>query len=96
MKHSLTVAIVKVGNKEQSILVYPNPIKRGETMQLTLQNITATKIEIINAIGQVVYNNAAKLTGSFALPISSSLTPGQYMLRIVGESKVDVQKILIQ
>lgn len=90
------IAIVKIGSKEQSILAYPNPIKRGETMQLTLQNITTTKIEIINAIGQVVYSNTSKQTGSVGLPISSSLTPGQYVLRIVSDNKVDVQKILIQ
>ena len=96
MKHNLTVEIVKVGDKEQSILVYPNPIKRGESLQLSFQNITATKIEILNAVGQVVCSNASKQTGSFSLPISSSLTPGQYVLRVVGESKVDVQKIFIQ
>ena len=96
MKHNLTVEIVKVGDKEQSILVYPNPIKRGESLQLSFQNITATKIEILNAVGQVVCSNASKQTGSFSLPISSSLTPGQYVLRVVGESKIDVQKIFIQ
>lgn len=84
MKHNLTVAIVKVGDKEQSILVYPNPIKRGESLKLSFQNITATKIEILNAVGQVVCSNASKQTGSFSLPISSSLMPGQYVLRVVG------------
>jgi uncharacterized repeat protein (TIGR03803 family) len=90
------VAIVKVGSKEQLIVVYPNPVKRGESLQLTLQNITATKIEIINIVGQVVYSSTAKQTGSFSLPISSSLMPGQYVVRVVSESKIDVKKILIQ
>jgi Regulator of chromosome condensation (RCC1) repeat/Secretion system C-terminal sorting domain len=90
------VAIVKVGSKEQLIAVYPNPVKRGESLQLSLQNITANKIEIINVLGQVVYNNTTKQTGSIGISISSELAPGQYVVRIVSDTKADVQKILIQ
>jgi len=90
------IAIVKVGTREQFVSVYPNPVKRGESLLLSLQNITITKIEIINAIGQVVYSSSAKQTGSFSLPVSSSLMPGQYVIRVISESRVDVQKILIQ
>jgi uncharacterized repeat protein (TIGR03803 family) len=90
------VAIIKVGGKEQLIVAYPNPIKRGESLQLSLQNITASKIEIINAAGQVVYSNMSKHTGSIGIPISSSLAQGQYMVRVTSENKTDVQKILIQ
>jgi hypothetical protein len=90
------VAVVKVGSKEQLFSVYPNPVKRGESLQVNLQNITACKIEIINAMGQIVYRNTAKQTGSIGIPISSSLAPGQYVVSLVSDNKVDVQKILIQ
>lgn len=89
-------AIAKVGSKEQSVSVYPNPVKKGESLQLSLQDITAGKIEIINSTGQMVYSNAAKQTGSISIPISSSLAPGQYMVRLINENKTAVQKILIQ
>jgi Secretion system C-terminal sorting domain len=89
------VAIVKVGSKEQLIAVYPNPVKIGESLQVSLQNITAGKIEIINATGQVVYSNTAKQTGSISIPIAASLAPGQYVVRVISENKVGVQKILI-
>lgn len=90
------VAIVKVGSKEQGVSVYPNPVKKGESLQLSLQNITANKIEIINTMGQVVYSNAAKQTGSFGIPISSSFATGQYTVRIISENKTTTQKLLIQ
>jgi Secretion system C-terminal sorting domain len=90
------VVILKFGSKEQSVSVYPNPVKKGEILQLSLQNITANKIELINAIGQVVYSNDTKQTGSFNLPILYSLMSGQYVLRVVSKNKVLMKKILLQ
>jgi Secretion system C-terminal sorting domain len=90
------IAIVKIDSKEQQIVAYPNPVKRSESLQLSLQNITASKIEIINSLGQVVYSNSAKQTGSIGIPVSSVLAPGQYVVRIVSEDKVHTQKLLIK
>jgi uncharacterized repeat protein (TIGR03803 family) len=89
-------AVIKVGSKEQSILVYPNPVIRGQSMQLTLQNITSTSIEIINAAGQIVYNNTNKQNGSFSLPLSSLLPSGYYTLKIISKDKITTQKLSIQ
>jgi hypothetical protein len=60
-----------------------------------LQNITANKIEIINAVGQLVYSSKAKQTISISISIASSLAPGRYVIRVAGEDKVNIQKNLI-
>ncbi len=86
------VAIVKVGSKEQLASVYPNPVKRGESLQVYLQNIIANNIQIINATGQVVYSNTRNQTGSMGIPVSFSWMPGLYFVK-TGEN---VRKILIQ
>ncbi|MGG9960411.1 LamG-like jellyroll fold domain-containing protein [Ferruginibacter sp. SUN106] len=89
-------AVLKVGSKEQLFSVYPNPVKKGESLQLNLQNITADKIEIVNIAGQVVYSNANKQTGSFSLPISFLLPSGYYILKVISDYKIFTQKISIQ
>ncbi len=86
------VAIVKVGSKEQLVSVYPNPVKRGESLQINLQNITVSNIQIINSTGQVVYRNSRKQTGSMGIPVSFSWKPGLYFVK-TGEN---VRKIFIQ
>ncbi|MEP7142459.1 MAG: T9SS type A sorting domain-containing protein [Ferruginibacter sp.] len=90
------IAIIKVGSKEQMISAYPNPVKRGESLQLSLQNIKAGQIEIINAAGQVMYTNSSKTTGSISIPVSASFATGIYLLRVISENKVTTQKISIR
>jgi hypothetical protein len=88
------MAVIKVGSKEQLFSAYPNPVKKGESLQINLQNITAIKIEIINTVGQVVYSNNAKITGSTGLPVS--FASGQYILRVISKDKTLTQKLAIQ
>ena len=76
-------------------MVYPNPAKRGESLRVSLQNIIANKIEIINAAGQVVYSNSSKLTGSISIPLPGVLSAGQYILRVICAAEVKLQKIQI-
>jgi Secretion system C-terminal sorting domain len=89
------ILLVKIADVNK-VTVYPNPVKKGATLQLSLQNITASKIEIINAVGQMLYRKTGKLTGSMSIPVSSSWACGQYLLRVISEKKVEIQKILVQ
>jgi trimeric autotransporter adhesin len=88
------ILLVKMSG-EKNIIVYPNPVKRGESLQISLQNISANKIEIINTTGQIVYSNSAKQTGSISIPFPSTMPAGQYVLRIITATEVRLQKIQI-
>jgi uncharacterized delta-60 repeat protein len=88
------VLLVKITG-DKNITVYPNPVKRGGSLQISLQNITAHKIEIINTAGQVVYSNSAKQTGSISLALPGAIPAGQYVLRIITAIEVRLQKIQI-
>jgi Secretion system C-terminal sorting domain len=88
------IMLVKISG-DKKITVYPNPVKRGEPLQISLQNITANKIEIINTAGQIVYSNSSKLTGSISIPLPGVLPAGQYILRVTSATEVKMQKIQI-
>jgi hypothetical protein len=42
-----------------------------------------------------VYSNMAKQNGSISIPISSLLASGEYLIIVISENKVYMQKILI-
>ena len=88
------IMLVKI-SEDKKIMVYPNPAKRGESLRVSLQNIIANKIKIINAAGQVVYSNSSKLTGSISIPLPGVLSAGQYILRVICAAEVKLQKIQI-
>lgn len=78
------------------ITVYPNPIKRGQSLQINLQNVSANKIELLNTVGQVTYLKTSKLTGVITVPVSRSLAAGEYVLRITTDNTSTVKKVVIQ
>lgn len=89
--------VIKLSNPlTNGIIMYPNPVKRGENLQLNFGDITIHKIEIINALGQVVYVNTALQTGTIVIPVSASLPGGQYHVKVVTGTKVESKKIWLQ
>jgi hypothetical protein len=90
------IAVVNVGSKEQLFSVYPNPIKKGESLQINLKNITADKIEIINTLGQVVYSKNEKQTGSISIPIVPTLAQGIYVIKVKSGNEVMTEKLIVQ
>lgn len=93
-KYSSTL-LVNVA-RSLTVNVYPNPAKRGASLQLNLQNNTAGKIEIMNAVGQVLYSKTGNITGRVSIPVSPLWPAGQYLLRITGGNRAELQKIVIQ
>jgi hypothetical protein len=89
------VHLVKFTEKS-SLIFYPNPVKKGESLQLLLRNVFAYKTELINMAGQVVYSYSKRLTGSIVIPISTSLERGQYILKVAMANKTETHKILIR
>lgn len=91
------IAIVKAGSKEKMVSVYPNPVSKGGSIQISLQNQIVDKIEIVNPVGQVVYAQSSKITGSSTITLPSTITKGQYFVRLLnGTEMIAVKKLEIR
>jgi len=75
-------SVLAVRIADTRISAYPNPLRRGETLQLSLENTRAGKIEIMNVLGQVLYNKEGKLTGTMSISIPAFWPEGKYLLRV--------------
>ncbi|MEP6711712.1 MAG: T9SS type A sorting domain-containing protein [Ferruginibacter sp.] len=92
--YSLVRLIKFIGS--EVIILYPNPVKKGTTLQVVLQNTIADKIEIINAAGTLLYSNSSRLTGTVSIRIAPAWAAGQYAIRVWSKNKVETKKIEIQ
>jgi len=96
-KYSNTVFVVKNG-KQNSIEVFPNPVKQN--MQVMLYSSSAENVELLiytNA-GALIWKASEKLSkGSNALSISatSQWPNGAYLLQIIRAGKIDTIKFSI-
>jgi hypothetical protein len=75
--------------------VYPNPVRRGGALQLNLPTGKIYRIGIINGLGQLLYQDAGHATGKMTIPIPFSWAQGEYLLRMISNDQVTIQKIRI-
>ena len=94
------VALVKIGGKQSSISVYPNPIV-GNTMNLQMQNIAKGDyaVQMINESGRVVYQTNVQHaggSGAQSIKLPSAMSSGNYVMKAVDEKGVVfTQKVLV-
>ena len=86
------VAVVKIGGKQSSISVYPNPIA-GNVMNLQLENIAKGNytIQLVNTQGSVVMQTKLQHAGGSGtqnIDLPSTLSSGNYVLKAVDEKGV--------
>ena len=86
------VAVVKIGGKQSSISVYPNPIA-GNVMNLQLENIAKGNytIQLVNTQGSVVMQTKlqhAGGSGTQSIDLPNTLSSGNYVLKAVDEKGV--------
>jgi hypothetical protein len=91
--YSAVLLVKTTGTK--SIVVYPNPAKRGASLLLSLQNVIANKIEVLNFSGQTVYSKSGVFTGNISIPITAAWPAGQYALRLSFEDGIEMKKIIV-
>ncbi|HMH21517.1 MAG TPA: T9SS type A sorting domain-containing protein [Puia sp.] len=87
--------VLAIRINDTRISVYPNPVKRGGSLQLDLADRKASKIEIVNVLGQVLYTKEGKLTGTLSISVPASWAAGRYLVRMVTENKVATHKIIV-
>ncbi|UEG49277.1 T9SS type A sorting domain-containing protein [Ferruginibacter lapsinanis] len=100
VKYSSIVKVSNSNNIEKGLNVYPNPVTNG-TINLHLNNQVAGSYELklINTLGQIIYNNTLKHTGSNATYViklkESQLINGIYQLKITTPDKTIVTQSII-
>jgi len=100
IKYSQIVKVV-TGNKQSEITAFPNPLQNN-TINLQFINEVAGnyKVNLINAIGQVVYSNSIITNSnntSQALTVPQQLSKGVYQLQVNGNDKnVMTQQVIVQ
>lgn len=90
------IVFVRAGSAAQEITVYPNPVKAGQDIQLNLQNVTASKIELSNIAGQQIWSLNQKITGSYNIRLPFVMAQGVYMIKIYTGDAVETRKIIVE
>ena len=74
-----------VGESNNTINVYPNPVARGQQVRIDMQTENEVTIEVMNALGQMVYvTTTAQMPASITMPETS----GVYTVRVVNNGNI--------
>lgn len=95
--HSISVNTVDVEeNYFNELTVAPNPTSRFFNVELTLETVNNIHVQVLNLLGEVVYE-AKETTNSFSKNIDlESLSKGVYTLNLNVNNKQYVEKIILQ
>jgi hypothetical protein len=98
---AVSTKIGNVGMNETSeinnLSLYPNPNYGSFTVGFTLKESSATKLELINMLGQQVWINNMKLqNGEQQIPINLSLSAGVYVLKITTSTGEITKQVLVK
>ncbi|MEY4286529.1 MAG: hypothetical protein RL511_607 [Bacteroidota bacterium] len=89
---------IEVGLDEASALnfmVYPNPAK--DHVLVAFDNTSEGSVQIIDAMGRVVYNETLTTIGSVALPINvGQLANGTYTIQVINAHQVGVKRLVVR
>jgi hypothetical protein len=94
------IAVVKIGGKQSSISVYPNPVI-SNTMNLQLENIAKGNytIQLVNTQGSVVMQTNLKYaggSGTQSIQMPSTVSGGNYVLKATAENgMVFTEKVVV-
>ncbi|MDE3236687.1 MAG: S8 family peptidase [Bacteroidota bacterium] len=90
-------ALQNVNASEIGLTVSPNPSSDHFTVRFTMNQRANVAVQLVNAQGQAITNNQyANFSGNFNQQYScSGLSAGTYIVRVLQDSKVYHQKIIV-
>jgi len=93
-----TTAIGNVPSPFGDVQLYPNPNEGIFTITGTIAGSKSLNIEVMNAVGQVVYKDAATITGDKLNKQMNlgNMSSGIYLLRIIAADNSKTIKFTIQ
>lgn len=91
------IALVKQGGKGVSVVVYPNPVQKAGSVQISTDNATLESWKLINAFGTtLVQKNNIRVNGSVTVQLPASLTPGVYYFQFITDKGTHSERIIVQ
>jgi hypothetical protein len=93
----IRVNVPKVNDLESAIRVYPNAVKAGESINIILENYSASEIafELISLEGRPILKTVKLLEEATQLQIPSNLKAGYYLLRVSGLGFSKTNRIIV-
>ncbi|MCI4646805.1 LamG-like jellyroll fold domain-containing protein [Phaeodactylibacter sp.] len=76
----------------QAVLVYPNPVRSGQPLEVVAQMELPAEFSVYNAQGQLVYQQTL---GRQQVAITPNLASGTYTYRLAGAKKMCTGKLVI-
>ena len=98
---SNTITMSNVGiselSAEQSLELYPNPNDGVFTVSFVANSKSNYKLEVVNALGQLVYKQSIKdVSGTYSQKIDiTTYGKGVYLLLLVDDKNQTVKKVLV-
>jgi Secretion system C-terminal sorting domain/Kelch motif len=87
---AIPLAVEKV-EIEKPVLIYPNPIKRGEVLKINKDNVS--KIDVFNANGKLVLTKKSNLSELKTIDLKA----GNYLLNLyTKDNKVDSVRLMVE
>lgn len=89
------ILLLKIGISKDEIMLYPNPVSKGNTLQIAVTGSPLKSYTWFNSQGQLVLKKG-QLSMSGTITISTaSLIAGTYYVRIVTENSITTQKLIV-
>jgi hypothetical protein len=96
-EESLTQTMTGAGN--ESIALYPNPANHEFFVDIArdAEDDAAVKIEIVNALGQVLQTNVSVMNGhaNELVRLSDAVSSGVYFVRVYVDANVYTQRLVV-
>ncbi len=81
---------------DNSLIVYPNPVKKGAVLQIEAQQQKTTTIAVFNTEGQLIYTrNVSSVSGNMTIAVPAIWSSGLYLLRINDGEKISTQSFRV-
>jgi len=94
--YSSIINISTPSESSNSFVVSPNPVDKGESIQLRIQNDNLASITIFNNLGQLIYSGETTETGIFTTSIPLHLASGMYNVRVMDNKRSQMQSLIIR
>ena len=89
------VVSFRPADKEEGLIIYPNPTRQGKIAIETFDNLTNVQITVVNISGQVVYREKLPTLDIRKVVDLSHLPDGEYIFKISSTTLNDSRRIII-
>jgi len=90
---NIITSLEPVNNVENEIIIYPNPVKRGENLSITCDAGIKSTLSLYSISGQLIQQE--QITGP-VFEKKMDFNPGIYLLKVNNNSKSFIRKIIIK